>query len=211
MARDDRHFHFFSSELFAGTAGSFHLFLIIIPLVSLEPIRFDACQRDRRKPCVQNLAWLLWTTRRGALASVPRTHAGGPSDIPVSSGQIHRRTHAGLGTGVRKSLALSRRRWPATAPLTGPKAYRVPLPVLGAGGVDQYIMLTNPNVVKKKIGIFYLISTDFCKAFVCKELSTIFRQSWDGNWCTADTIPNPIKAPSKFGQLFLEVRRASFR
>ena len=152
MARDDRHFHFFSSELFAGTAGSFHLFLIIIPLVSLEPIRFDACQRDRRKPCVQNLAWLLWTTRRGALASVPRTHAGGPSDIPVSPGQTSQADARGPRSRFDKANFAGG--WPATAPLTGPKAYRVPQAVHEAAGDRPYILLTDFTASRRKLEYF---------------------------------------------------------
>ena len=154
MARDDRHFHFFSSELFAGTAGSFHLFLIIIPLVSLEPIRFDACQRDRRKPCVQNLAWLLWTTRRGALAVCHAHTQVAPVTSPCRPDKLHRRTHAGLGTGVRNPIALSRRRLAGNGPVDRPRSLSSS-PTRSRGGWGSSVHNTNKFCgVKKKIGIF---------------------------------------------------------
>jgi hypothetical protein len=116
--------------------------------------RFDACQRDRRKPCIQNLAWLLWTTRRGALAMHTTMHAGGPSDIPVSPEHIHRRTHAGLGTGVRKSLALSRRRLAGNGPVDRPQSLSSSH-IRSRGGWGSSVHITNIFCgVKEKIGIF---------------------------------------------------------
>jgi hypothetical protein len=57
-----------------------------------------------------------------SFSGVPRTHAGGPSDIPVSPVQIHRRTHAGLGTGVGNPIALSRRRLAGNGPVDRPQS-----------------------------------------------------------------------------------------
>jgi hypothetical protein len=138
-------------HLFIGVAESFffpsfHLFLS--NPFALQPINGTVASPDTESRMAPV------TTRRGALACVPRTQQVAPVTSPCRPDRFTGGRTRASERAFANPLRYPAGGWPATAPLTGHEACRVPQAVHEADGDRPYILLTVILVSIRKLECF---------------------------------------------------------